>query len=130
MAYSVVLSPKAQNRRPKTKLVSVRIPEFIDKQIEALVDLGMFASRSDFINYAIQKTLFELSTVKLPISDDTLVEMMTLGPDSSDEEINEVIKNVEKEVRANFGGNRPERRRVLRVRRAGSSTSNRGSPDD
>lgn len=130
MAYSVVLSPKAQNRKPKTKLVSVRIPEFIDKQIEALVDLGMFASRSDFINYAIQKTLFELSTVKLPISDDTLSEMMALGPDSSDEEINEVIKNVEKEVRANFGSNRPERRRVLRVRRAGSGASDRGSSDD
>jgi len=130
MVYSVVLSPKAQNRRPKTKLVSVRIPEFIDEQIEALVDLGMFASRSDFINYAIQKTLFELSTVKLPISDDTLLEIMALRPDSSDEEIDEVIKNVEKEVRANFGSNRPERRRVLRVRRAGSSTSNRGSSDD
>lgn len=130
MAYSVVLSQKAQNRRPKTKLVSLRIPEFVDEQIEALVDLGMFASRSDFINYAIQKTLFELSTVKLPISDDVLLEMMALGPDSSDEEIDEVIKNVEKEVRTNFGSNRPERRRVLRVRRTGSGASNCGSPDD
>ena len=130
MAYSVVLSPKGKTRKPKTKLVSVRIPEFVDEQIETLVDLGMFASRSDFINYAIQKTLFELSTMKLPISDDTISEMMAFGPDSRDEEINEVVRNVEKELRSNFGSIRPERRRVLRVRRTTSSASNHSSSDE
>lgn len=132
MVYSVVLKQRVENKRPKTKLISVRIPAFVYEQIEALVDLGMFSSRSDFINYAIQRALFELSTVKLPVSDDTLLEMIALGPDSppSGDEIQEVLKDVEKEVQTYSRSDRPERRRVLRVRRTDSGTSNCSSADD
>jgi len=135
MGYSMELVRRASKRkeRPKTKLVSVRIPLFAYEQIEALVDLGVFPSRSDFINYAIQKALFELPAFRLPISDEALLEMMALGPDSppSDDEIQEVLKDVDKEVSQTYPrSDRPERRRVLRVRRTGSGTSDRGSPDD
>jgi len=135
MRYAVEETRRVNGQRDRpqrTKLISVRIPMFAYEQIEALVDWGVFSSRSDFINYAIQKTLFELPVFRSAVSNESLLEMMALGPDSppNDEEINEVIKDVEKEVRSNFGSNRPERRRVLRVRRTGSSTSNRGSVDD
>ncbi len=134
MMYSVELPRKVENKKdgPKTKLVSVRIPIFAYEQIEALVDLGVFPSRSDFINYAIQKALFELAAFRLPTSDEALLEMMALGPESppSDDEIREVLKDVKKEVSTYSRSDRPERRRVLRVRRAGSGASDRGSPDD
>ncbi len=134
MAYSLELTRGVRNRkeRPKTKLISVRIPIFAYEQIEALVDLGVFPSRSDFINYAIQKALFELPAFRLPSSDEALLEMMAVGPDSppSDDEIQEVLRDVDKEVSQTYSrSNRPERRRVLRVRRTGSGTSDRGSPD-
>nr|WP_015243623.1 RHH domain antitoxin VapB [Thermococcus sp. IRI33]AFZ84249.1 RHH domain antitoxin VapB [Thermococcus sp. IRI33] len=134
MVYSAELAQKTQKGRPRTKLISVRIPAFAYEQIEALVDFGVFSSRSDFINYAIQRALFELAAMKLPISDEDLLEMMALGPESppTDDEVKEVLADVNKEVktRVGFGSNRPKRRRVLRLRRAGSSTSDRNSSDD
>ncbi|NJE60965.1 type II toxin-antitoxin system ParD family antitoxin [Thermococcus sp. 21S7] len=134
MAYSLEITRRVGNRKdgPKTKLISVRIPIFAYEQIEALVDLGVFPSRSDFINYAIQKALFELPAFKLPASDEALLEMMALGPDSppGDDEIQEVLKDVEKEVRTYSRSDRPERRRVLRVRRTGSGAGKSDSPDD
>ncbi|CAI1492884.1 Putative transcriptional regulators containing the CopG/Arc/MetJ DNA-binding domain [Thermococcus nautili] len=127
MAYSIKITQKTNKNRPKTKLISVRIPEFAYEQIEALVELGVFSSRTDFINYAIQKTLFELASINLPVSDDDLLKMMALGPESppSENEVREVLADVEREVKAKLssGSNRPERRRVLRVRRTNRGTS-------
>ncbi|WP_246112265.1 hypothetical protein [Thermococcus aciditolerans] len=134
MAYPIKITQKTNKNRPKTKLISVRIPEFAYEQIEALVELGVFSSRTDFINYAIQKTLFELASINLPISDDNLLKMMALGPESppSEDEVREVLADVEREVKAKLssGGNRPERRRILRVRRTNRSTSENNATAD
>ncbi|NPB03991.1 MAG: type II toxin-antitoxin system ParD family antitoxin, partial [Thermotogae bacterium] len=54
------MAKQKATRRGPTKIISVRIPEFVDRQIEALVELGLFKDRSDFINYALQKALFEM----------------------------------------------------------------------
>ncbi|WP_370519915.1 hypothetical protein, partial [Thermococcus sp. GR7] len=56
----IVKAPKNIKGKAKTKVVSFRIPVFIEQQIDTLVELGLFKDRTDFLNYAIQKALFEL----------------------------------------------------------------------
>jgi Arc/MetJ-type ribon-helix-helix transcriptional regulator len=120
----VVAEQKAARRNP-TKIISVRIPEFVDRQIEALVELGLFKDRSDFINCALQKALFEMfDKIVISHSEDVIELVLSQKPNAPpDEEIREVIESVEREVNSKFassGGDRPKYRRVLRVRRADS----------
>jgi len=119
----IVKTPKNTKGGPKTKVVSFRIPVFIEQQIDTLVELGLFKDRTDFLNYAIQKTLFELvDKIVVPSSEEVLDFVLSLEPTftPSDDEIGEVMKDVEKEVKSKFadpGSDRLKRSRVLRVRR-------------
>ncbi|NJE09262.1 hypothetical protein E3E31_12160 [Thermococcus sp. M39] len=130
----VVEVPRNAKGRPKTKVVSFRIPVFVEQQIDALVELGLFKDRTDFLNYAIQKTLFELvDKIVIPPSEEVLNFVLSLEPafPLSDDEIREVMKDVEKEVKSKFtdsSGDRLKRNRVLRVRRTEgkSNESNNG----
>jgi len=126
----VVAKQKATQRNP-TKIISVRIPEFVDRQIGALVELGLFKDRSDFINYALQKALFEMfDKIVISPSEDVIELVLSqepIAPPTKDE-LQEVIEDVEKEVNSKFSGSgsdRLKRRRVLRVRRADSRSNDR-----
>ncbi|AEC52083.1 hypothetical protein PNA2_1167 [Pyrococcus sp. NA2] len=71
---------KQKGRNP-IKIISVRIPEFVDKQIEALVELGLFKDRSDFINYALQKILFEMfDKIIIYLSEDVVELVLSQNP--------------------------------------------------
>jgi len=126
----VVAKQKATRRGP-TKIISVRIPEFVDEQIEALVELGLFKDRSDFINYALQKALFEMfDKIVIFPSEDVIELVLSQEPNapSTEEDIREVIEDVEKEVNSKFAGSssdRFKRRRVLRVRRPDGRANDR-----
>ncbi|NJE26445.1 hypothetical protein E3E22_07415 [Thermococcus sp. MV5] len=127
----IVKAPKNIKGKAKTKVVSFRIPVFIEQQIDTLVELGLFKDRTDFLNYAIQKALFELvDKIVVPPSEEVLDFVLSLEPTftPSDDEIGEVMKDVEKEVKSKFadpGGDRLKRSRVLRVRRS-NGESNEG----
>jgi len=124
----VVAKQKATRRNP-TKIISVRIPEFVDRQIEALVELGLFKDRSDFINYALQKTLFDMfDKIVVAPSEDVIELVLSQEPNAppTEEELKEVIESVEREVNSKFAGSsgdRLKRRRVLRVRRPNSGSN-------
>ena len=126
----VVAKQKVTRRNP-TKIISVRIPEFVDRQIEALVELGLFKDRSDFINYALQKALFEMfDKIVISPSEDVIELVLSQEPNAppTEEELREVIESVEREVNSKFAGSgsdRFKRRRVLRVRRADSGSDDR-----
>ncbi|USH00444.1 hypothetical protein K1720_02990 [Thermococcus argininiproducens] len=125
----IVKAPKNIKEKPKTRVVSFRIPVFIEQQIDTLVELGLFKDRTDFLNYAIQKTLFELvDKIVIPPSEEVLDFVLSLEPTftPSDDEIGEVMKDVEKEVKSKFadpGGDRLKRSRVLRVRRTNGESN-------
>jgi len=126
-----VMAKQKATRRSPTKIISVRIPEFVDRQIEALVELGLFKDRSDFINYALQKALFEMfDKIVIFPSEDVIELVLSQEPNapSTEEEIREVIEDVEREVNSKFAGSssdRFKRRRVLRVRRPDSGANDR-----
>jgi len=45
----------------KTKTINVKIPAVYDEIIFQFIKLGLFGDRNDFINYAIRKTLIEIT---------------------------------------------------------------------
>ena len=124
----VVEVPRKEKGRPKTKVISFRIPVFVEQQIDTLVELGLFKDRTDFLNYAIQKALFELvDKIVIPPSEEVINFVLSLEPASpiSDDEMKEVMKDVEREVKFKFSGSssgRPERRCVLHIRGADSKS--------
>ena len=69
----------------KTKVVTVRLPELDVEIIDEFVKAGLFASRSDFVRFAVYKFLFDW--------------YLGLGIDDVDEkEIMEVIREIDEEV--------------------------------
>lgn len=131
----VVEVPKKEKGGPKTKVISFRIPVFIEQQIDTLVELGLFKDRTDFLNYAIQKALFELvDKIVVSPSEEVIDLMLSLEPVSpvSDDEMKEVMRDVEREIKFKFSDSssgRSERRRVLHIRRADSKSNESNNGD-
>ena len=130
----IVKRTERLNVPPKTKIISVRIPEFIDRRISDLISLGLFKDRSDFVNYAIQRALLEIiekmEIVQLPSEEEVRVVLSTKPKAPiSEKEILEVIENVDRELKnSSEDSNRPKRYHIRCVRRSKSkpdeSTSN------
>ena len=130
-----VKAPRKEKGRSKTKVISFRIPVFIEQQIDALVELGLFKDRTDFLNYAIQKALFELvDKIVVPPSEEVVDLILSLEPVSpaSDDEVMGVMKDVEREIKSKFSNSssgRSKRRRVLRIRGADSRSNESDNGD-
>ena len=130
----IVKRTERLNTPPKTKIISVRIPEFIDRRISDLISLGLFKDRSDFVNYAIQRALLEIiekmEIVQLPSEEEVRVVLSTKPKAPiSEKEIPEVIENVDKELKnSSEDSDRSKRYHIRCVRRSKSrpdeSTSN------
>ena len=130
----IVKKTERLNTSPKTKIISVRIPEFIDRRISDLISLGLFKDRSDFVNYAIQRALLEIiekmEIVQLPSEEEVRVVLSTKPKAPiSEKEILEVIENVDREFKSpSEDSDRSKRYHIRRVRRSKSkpdeSTSN------
>jgi len=129
----IVKRTERLNTPPKTKIISVRIPEFVDRRISDLISLGLFKDRSDFVNYAIQRALLEIiekmEIVQLPSEEVRIVLSTKPKSPISEKEILEVIENVDRELKnSSEDSNRPKRYHIRCVRRSKSkpdeSTSN------
>lgn len=102
-----VVARQKPTRKGATKIISVRIPESVVQQIEALVELGLFKDRTDFINYAIQKALFEmLDKIVISPPEDVVKLVLSQKPEAPPtwEEVKEVVDSVEREVNSKFSG--------------------------
>ena len=77
----------------KTKMITMRLPVHIDDIIQTLIEYGLFKDRTDFIMYAVQKTLLEMIDKVVIIPDEETVEyVLAENIGLSDDEIKRILR--------------------------------------